>query len=63
MKSIKCIVPQQAGWVEVELDNIEIDFLWKSIENRGKDMKPELAGNIDSSYKIFDKDNFSFCLL
>ena len=36
MKSIKCIVPQQVGWIEVELDNTEIDFLWKSIENRGR---------------------------
>ena len=60
MKSIKCIVPQQAGWIEVELDDDEIDFLWKSIENRGRDEKPYLAGNIDSSYQIFDKDNWFY---
>ena len=60
MKSIKCIVPQQVGWIEVELDNTEIDFLWKSIENRGQDVKQNLAGQIDSSYQIFDKDNWFY---
>ena len=60
MKSIKCIVPQQAGWIEVELDDDEIDFLWKSIENKGQNIKSELAGQIDSSYLIFDKDNWFF---
>ena len=56
MKQFFTVVPADAGWINVDLDNTEMDFLWKSIENRGKDMKPELAGNIDSSYKIFDKD-------
>ena len=60
MKSIKCIVPQQVGWIEVELDNTEIDFLWKSIENKGENHKLELAGQIDSSYLISDKDNWFF---
>jgi len=60
MKSIKCVVPQQAGWIEVELNNTEIDFLWKSIENKGRDEKPSLAGNIDSSYQLFDKDNWFY---
>ena len=54
MKSIKCVVPQQAGWIEVELDDDEIDFLWKSIENKGRDEKPYLAGNIDSSRALID---------
>ena len=57
MKKHNCIVPSEVGWVEVELDNSEIDFLWKSIENKGQNTKSELAGVIDSSYKIFDKDN------
>ena len=55
MKSIKCIVPQQAGWIEVELDDDEIDFLWKSIENRGRDEKPYLAGNIGSGLPTLNK--------
>ena len=60
MKECNCIVPSDAGWINVELDDTEMDFLWKSIENRGEDKKHELAGNIDSSYKIFDKDNWFY---
>ena len=60
MKKYKGIIPPQHGWIEVELDDDEIDFLWKSIENRGRDEKPSLAGNIDSSYLLFDKDNWFY---
>ena len=60
MKKHNCIVPSEVGWIEVELDNSEIDFLWKSIENKGQNTKSELAGVIDSSYKIFDKDNWFY---
>ena len=60
MKSFECIVPSHVGWIEVKLDNTEIDFLWESIENRGQDWKPNLAGQIDSSYLIFDKDNWFY---
>tara|TARA_B100001094_G_C17845893_1_gene630235 strand:- start:85 stop:714 length:630 start_codon:yes stop_codon:yes gene_type:complete len=60
MKKYKGIIPPQDGWIEVELDDDEIDFLWKSIENRGRDEKPSLAGNIDSSYLLFDKDNWFY---
>ena len=60
MKKIIGIIPPNHGWLEVELDNTEIDFLWKSIENKGQNHKSELAGQIDSSYLIFDKDNWFF---
>ena len=60
MKKYKGIIPPQHGWIEVELDDDEINFLWKSIENRGGDEKPNLAGQIDSSYLILDKDNWFY---
>ena len=60
MKKTIGIIPPTHGWLEVELDNTEIDFLWKSIENKGENHKSELAGQIDSSYLIFDKDNWFF---
>ena len=60
MKKYDCVVPSQTGWIEVELDNTEIDFLWESIENRGQDWKPNLAGQIDSSYLISDKNNWFY---
>ena len=52
MKKTIGIIPPTHGWLEVELDNTEIDFLWKSIENKGENHKSELAGKIDSSYLI-----------
>ena len=60
MKKYKSVTPPQNGWIEVVLDDNEIDFLWKSIENRGGDEKPNLAGQIDSSYLILDKDNWFY---
>ena len=60
MKKYKGLIPPQHGWIEVVLDDDEIDFLWKSIENRGRDEKSYLAGNIDSSYLILDKDNWFY---
>ena len=60
MKKTIGIIPPTHGWLEVELDNTEIDFLWKSIENKGENHKLELAGQIDSSYLISDKDNWFF---
>ena len=60
MKKTIGIIPPTHGWLEVELDNTEIDFLWESIENRGQDWKPNLAGQIDSSYLISDKNNWFY---
>ena len=60
MKKYKSVIPPQYGWIEVVLDDDEIDFLWKSIENKGRDEKLNLAGHIDSSYQLFDKDNWFY---
>ena len=60
MKECKGIIPPQNGWIEIELDDYEIDFLWKSIETKGQDEKPNLAGQIDSSYLLIDKDNWFY---
>ena len=32
-------VPTTGGWLEVELNQQEIDHLWKCIENQGEDAK------------------------
>ena len=34
MKSLKTIVPPVLGWLQVELDDDEISYLWKLIENK-----------------------------
>ena len=45
MKQFFAVVPADAGWINVDLDNTEMDFLWKSIANRGKDMNKIICLN------------------
>ena len=58
MKEIKSINPINLGWLQSQLDKKEMDYLWQLVEERGKQMKSRLAGNINSTYSIFDKDNW-----
>ena len=60
MKSIKSISPPNIGWLESKLEQNEIDFLWESTKHRKRNMKSDLAGNINSSYQIYDENNWFF---
>ena len=60
MKSIKSIVPPVLGWLQVELDDDEISYLWKLIENKKGNTKSRLAGQIDSSWTIHDENDWFF---
>ena len=63
MKQFFTVVPADAGWINVDLDDTEMDFLWKSIENRGKDMKPELAQKQTEFNPVHDhKGVYSFVI-
>jgi len=53
-------IPSVGGWIEVELDQPEVDHLWKCIENQGDDAKPTLVGNISRSFNIEDVDNIFY---
>ena len=53
-------VPTAGGWLEVELNQQEIDHLWKCIENQGEDAKRSLVGNISKSFLIEDIDNIFY---
>ena len=49
------------GWLEGKLDQKEVDYVWKCIkeaEDNNVDKRPELAGNISSSLKLIDADNY-----
>ncbi len=49
------------GWLEVKLDQKEVDYVWKCIkeaEDMNIDKRPELAGNISSSLELVDTDNY-----
>ena len=58
MKSLKTIVPPVLGWLQVELDDDEISYLWKLIENKKGNTKFKLAGQIDSSWTIHEEDDW-----
>tara|TARA_R100001594_G_scaffold145562_1_gene195883 strand:- start:149 stop:829 length:681 start_codon:yes stop_codon:yes gene_type:complete len=52
--------PGNYGWLEHKLNDEEMDFLWKCIENKQRDVKPLLAGQIDSSYALKDPGDWFF---
>tara|TARA_A100001515_G_scaffold62137_1_gene48941 strand:- start:503 stop:1129 length:627 start_codon:yes stop_codon:yes gene_type:complete len=55
MKSLELITPRNLGWLKLKLDDKELKFLWDMINERGEKINDRLAGNIDSSYEIYDK--------
>ena len=55
MKNLELITPRNLGWLELKLDDKELKFLWDMINERGEKINDRLAGNIDSSYEIYDK--------
>ena len=60
MNTITPVIPNKIGWLQSKLDKKEIDFLWQCIDDKGKDIKHTLVGQISSSYEIEDKDNWFF---
>ena len=58
MKNFKTIVPPVLGWLQVELDDEEMSYLWKLIENKNGNTKYRLAGQIDSSWNLHDEDDW-----
>ena len=60
MKKSLIITPNNLGWIQTQLDDIEIDYLWNCIDNHKEDHKSNLAGNISSSWIMEDKDDWFF---
>jgi hypothetical protein len=58
MGPIDCCSPTNYGWLRAKLSKKEMDFLWDCIAEEKIDAKRELAGNIDSSFFINDKDHW-----
>tara|TARA_B100001996_G_scaffold325396_1_gene271289 strand:+ start:70 stop:723 length:654 start_codon:yes stop_codon:yes gene_type:complete len=53
--------PGNHGWLEYKLNKIELDYVWKCVNERNeKHCNKVLAGNIDSSFGLTDKDNWFF---
>ena len=54
-------LPQNIGWLDIQLDDKHIDHLWDCIKTeRGESFKHTLVGQIEKSYEIFDKDGIFF---
>tara|TARA_S200000501_G_C20760890_1_gene716084 strand:- start:579 stop:1205 length:627 start_codon:yes stop_codon:yes gene_type:complete len=60
MKDIDSVIPKNFGWIKAKLDKNEIDYLWKCIDEKGENIKHSLVGQINSSYRIQDKDDWFF---
>ncbi len=56
--SCSSVSPSNIGWLEYRLSNIEMNYLWKCIENKKGDMKNTLAGNISNSYALIDEEGW-----
>ena len=57
---IKVVQPRNFGWLEKKLSDQEMDYLWKCIDNKKKDWKENLVGNISSSYELMDRGDWFF---
>jgi len=63
LNGVKIQYPQQIHpWLEVKLTDEHMKYLWKIVkkgEEKGKDMKHALAGNISTSFAL-DDENYHF---
>jgi len=59
-ETIKTVVPRNFGWLEKKLNQIEIDYLWNCVKNKGESMKKDLIGNIHESNVLVDRGNWFF---
>ena len=60
MKNISLVAPPNLGWLQIKLDEKEINCLWELVKNKKDNTKHKLVGHIDSSYTIVDKGNWFF---
>ena len=57
-----CIPQSNHGWLEYKLDQTELNYLWSCVNDQEvkKSWSHNLAGNIDSSFLLKDKNNWFF---
>ena len=53
-KNISVINPSCLGWMEKKLNQQELDYVWKCIDNKKGNCKKTLVGNITGSYDLID---------
>ena len=60
LRRCEWVVPPNLGWLIYSLDDKEIDYLWKSIENKKDNINDVLAGNISKSFELEDTNDWFF---
>ena len=61
MSEFKYVNPTNVGWLENRLDSNELNYVWERIENcSNESLKTKLAGDIFSSTKLEDPDDWFF---
>ena len=60
LRRCEWVVPPNLGWLIYSLDDKEIDYLWKSIENKKDNVNDVLAGNISKSFELEDTNDWFF---
>mgnify|MGYP001466977396 CR=1 FL=1 len=54
-------VPSVGGWLEYKLNTQEMNYVWRCVDKKSEDkVNNTLAGNIDSSFLLKDKDDWFF---
>ena len=54
------VTPKNSGWLQYQLNEKELDFIWKAIEKKKGSIKPTLAGNLSYSWELEDTDDWLF---
>ena len=48
------VAPNNCGWLDIRLNEKEMDYVWRCIKNKKEKFNYTLAGNITSSYTLMD---------
>ena len=54
----KIFRPPNLGWLDVRLNEKEMDYVWRCIKNKKERRNKYLAGNISNSYTLLDRGNW-----
>ena len=60
MDRAQIIRPPNLGWLEYQLNDIELTYVWNRIKNQKENWEKNLAGNIDSSFLLDDTNGWFF---
>tara|TARA_B100000131_G_C17875541_1_gene516059 strand:- start:35 stop:745 length:711 start_codon:yes stop_codon:yes gene_type:complete len=52
--------PPNFGWLICKLNQKELDYVWKCVENKKQSMTARLAGNISASFVLEDTEDWFF---